>query len=340
MRRIIVTVDTEGHKGKDPIDKLIWGSTEQGRYGIEMIMDIFDEVGAKVLFFVDFAECADYGYDRIKEVCDCIITRGHDIGVHLHPDHMMDPERLFLFEYSSEDQERMITECTELYEKIVGRKPLSFRAGKYSADHRTLDILSELGYKYDFSEFYHQKWCGINPPITVNAPVKYRTLTEFPVTMFQGVHMGVFKREDKIDVEIMEPDEMRYALNQTLKAGFPMAVTLFMHSFTLMDWRGHPDTPVPNETNIERARAAARFIKESPDFEFIGEAELCDIETVSEEKALSSHIKWSNQLKGFCFTYRRAKEIKNFKAQALVWGTRAMVAAVAVLIIIFIINLL
>lgn len=340
MRRIIITVDTEGHKGKDPIDKLIWGSTEQGRYGIEMIMDIFDEVGAKVLFFVDFAECADYGKERIREVTDCILGRGHDIGVHIHPDHMKDPDRLFLYEYSYDEQKEIITECTALYRELVGKQPLSFRAGKYGANYDTLDILCELGYRYDFSEFYGQKWCGIHPPLTVNAPVKYKTLTEFPVSMFRGFHLGKLIREDKIDVEYLAIPELRYALSQTLTVDFPMAITLFLHSFSLVDWRGHPDTPFPSFENIGKARAAAAFVKDSPDFTFIREADLETVPVVSSEEGLESHVNWRNILKGYYYTYRRATRIKNLKAQALVWGTRALVAAVAVLIIIFIINLL
>ena len=95
-QKVIVTIDTEGHDGKDPISKLILGQTEKGRYGIEYIMDILDEFDVKALFFVDFAEAWDYGEEKVRNVVDIIKKRGHHVGVHIHPDHMADNKRLFL----------------------------------------------------------------------------------------------------------------------------------------------------------------------------------------------------------------------------------------------------
>lgn len=84
MQKVIVTIDTEGHKGKDPVDKLIWGNTKDGKYGIERIMEEFETVGVHILFFLDFAEAWDYGEEKIRQVADCILSRGHDIGVHIY----------------------------------------------------------------------------------------------------------------------------------------------------------------------------------------------------------------------------------------------------------------
>lgn len=337
MQHIIVTIDTEGHKGENPVEKLIWGVTEQGRFGIEKIMDIFDEVGAKILFFLDFGASFEYGEEKIKEVVDVILSRGHDIGVHIHPDHIKDPNRLFLFEYTYKEQQEMITECTKLYEKLVGKKPISFRAGKYGANYDTLDILCKLGYKYDFSEFYHQKWCGINPELTVNAPVRYKSIVEFPVSMFESVHLGPIKREDKIDIEIMRADELKYALGQANRYSFSMAITLFLHSFSLLDWRGHPDTPFPNEENIKKTKEIAKYIASSKDFEFIKEADLYKIPVLDIDEGLKSKVKWKNQIKGLLYTYLRARKVKNKKARLLVWTVRisAILLLALILILLF-----
>ena len=55
-------------------------------------MDVCDTYNVKALFFLDFAEAWDYGCDKIKEVVKLILKRGHDIGVHIHPDHMLDKD--------------------------------------------------------------------------------------------------------------------------------------------------------------------------------------------------------------------------------------------------------
>ena len=139
----IFTVDVEGHVGSDPVGHLIYGETADGKLcGIDMLMDTIDRYKMRGLFFVDIAEAWDYGEDKIAGVLKHIEGRGHDVGVHIHPDHMADRKRLFLSEYSKEEQYEIISKCTNFYEKVLGHKPLAFRAGKYGANRETLDILA------------------------------------------------------------------------------------------------------------------------------------------------------------------------------------------------------
>ena len=91
MKKAIFTVDTEGHDGVDPVRYLIFGETKNGeKAGIPLIMDMLDQFNAKGLFFVDFAEAWHYGKEKIIAVVQYIRERGHDVGVHIHPDHMAD----------------------------------------------------------------------------------------------------------------------------------------------------------------------------------------------------------------------------------------------------------
>ncbi len=342
MKPVLVTIDTEGHDGTDPIRHLIFGETESGRYGIEYLMDIFDRAHVKALFFVDFAEAWDYGRDRIEKVVTTILSRGHNVGVHIHPDHMADRERLFLWEYTREEQYDMIRRCTELYTEIVGRPPRSFRAGKYGANRDTLDILCELGYQYDFSEFYHQKWCGIQPPVTVNAVCRYRTITEFPVTMHRSISVGPLVREDKLDIEQMTPGELRYDLQQIAKAEFPMVATLFFHSFSLLQWRRDPDAPVKKEQNIRKLEKAIAAVEDNRDLCFITEDDLAGIPAAEAQLAQNSHIIWPSPLKGFVYTYIKATAIckTNRKARMLVAVVDGMAAILVLLFMLLFVRLL
>lgn len=327
MKPVLVTIDTEGHDGADPIRHLIFGETADGCYGIERIMDEFDKANAKILFFVDFAEAWDYGRDKVEKVVHTILDRGHNVGVHIHPDHMADKNRLFLYEYTREEQYDIIKRCTDLYTEIVGQPPKSFRAGKYGANYDTLDILCELGYQYDFSEFYHQKWCGLHPELTVNAPIKYKSLTEFPVTMHQSVHLGSLVREDKLDIEQMTAGELRYGLTQIIKTPFDMVTTLFFHSFSLLRWRDRPDAPEKNEKSLAKLQSAVKTVAENDDMCFISEAELNGVAVADNEQAMKSVIKWRNQFKGFVYTYIKALKIAKRNKKA-----RGLVAAVAIAI--------
>ena len=321
---VILTVDTEGHRGDDPVGKLILGQTAEGEFGIAKIMDVCDTYNVKALFFLDFAEAWDYGCDKIKEVVKLILKRGHDIGVHIHPDHMLDKDRAFLWQYSEPEQRIMIEKCTQLYKNLVGKSPISFRAGKYSANRTTLDILNDLGYRYDFSQFYHQKWCKIDPPITVNAPCKYKNLTEFPVTMHRSVHlMGIF-REDKIDIEQMLPGELQYAFSQVEIQDFPVTVTLFLHSFSLLDWVNNPSEPKLDPIKLDKFEKAIAFVSGSQSLSFIKEDELDLVPILSEKDALNTEIHWKSLSRGIYYTYQKAKRIsrRNNKAKAVVTAVR------------------
>lgn len=171
-QRVLVSVDTEGPAGCLPVEKMIYGQARDGReYGIMFLMDLFDKNDIRALFFVDIPEIADYGEDKLARVMIDIVKRGHDVGVHVHPDHMADINRRYLWEYSAEEQYEIIARCTDYYEKVLGKRPLSFRAGRYGADNHTLQVLDELGYKYDMSLFYASRYCKIDPPVTWNRVV-------------------------------------------------------------------------------------------------------------------------------------------------------------------------
>lgn len=241
--RAIFTVDVEGHVGSDPIEHLIYGKTSNGQLcGIDMLMDVLDKYKMRGIFFVDIAEAWDYGEERIARVIKHIAERGHDVGVHIHPDHMGDRKRMFLSEYDREEQFEMIKKCTDFYESTLGHKPLAFRAGKYGANRVTLDILAELGYKVDFSEFYGQKWCHINPPVAkVNVQKLANGIIEIPVTSYVSLDVGVYTRHDKLDCG-QTFSEFKALMKKLEKNDTDIAV-MFAHSFSLIDWRRTPNAP-------------------------------------------------------------------------------------------------
>lgn len=318
MKNVIITIDTEGHDGDDPIEHLIWGkTTNNNEYGINRIMDICENFSVKVLFFVDVAEAWDYGKEKIAHVIKHIRNRGHDVGVHIHPDHMADRNRLFLWEYSKEEQREIITKCTNLFIEITGERPIAFRAGKYGANMDTLEILNELEYKFDFSQFYGQKWCGINPPVCFSLPIKYKNIIEIPVTIFKSMQFGNLKRFDKVDV-VMDPIEFRHIMDRIANDKRNIIITLFYHSFSMLNWRENPNEPSLNIKEERKLIDALKYIFESKDFEFVSLSYLINSETVKykEEDLVKDITSTKGFLRSAYFTFKRANSIKKYNKKA------------------------
>lgn len=269
-KQAIFTVDVEGHVGSDPVTSLIYGKTKDGDLcGIDLLMDILDGFKIKGIFFVDIAEAWDYGEASVAGILRHIKERGHTAGVHVHPDHMADPERLFLSEYSREEQYEMIKKCTDFYEKVLGEKPVAFRAGKYGANWDTLDILAKLDYKADFSQFYGQKWCHINPPCAYTRISKLENgLLEIPVTSFKSFENRWYKRFDKIDCE-MDNREFRYVVSQMINKTEYDPIVLFAHSFSMLNWRRKPNNPVFDRKKYNRIKESVQYIYESKNIDFV-----------------------------------------------------------------------
>lgn len=270
--RTIITVDVEAHRGSDPVSSFIWGKTANGEeYGLKKMCDIFSEYGYKAIFFVDFAECFDYGEKKIKEVVDYLKTTPHHIGVHIHPDHMADRKRQFLFQYTYDEQYNIIKKCTDLFFKFVGEAPLAFRAGKYSANRDTLSILSKLGYEYDFSEFYGNPWCGIKPPVCILYPTIIESgLKEIPVTVFTSVKLlSIYQRIDKIDLTMhtTEFSKVMSSLKDKNYSDADIIISLFFHSFSLLKNRGNPEALLQDleaELRLRRALNISYKMKCTP----------------------------------------------------------------------------
>lgn len=320
MNNIIVTVDTESHVGSNPVEHLIWGKTStKEEYGINRIMDICDSFSAKTLFFVDVAEAWDYGKDKIADVIRHIRKRGHDVGVHIHPDHMADRNKLFLWEYSKGEQREIITKCTDLYAEITGELPGAFRAGKYGANRDTLDILDELGYKFDFSQFYGQKWCGINPPVCTTLPNKYKNIIEMPVTIFKSMKFRKFKRYDKVDA-VMDSAEFRHIMDRIAADKRDIVVSLFYHSFSMLDWKDNPDEPSFNPREERKFINTLKYVSQSGNFRFISLSyleESCEsIKFGEKEDSVEDIISTKGLLRSAYFTFKRAYRIRKYNKKA------------------------
>lgn len=334
MNYAVITIDTEAWHGDSPIDRLIWGKNRDGEHGLTYLIDLFEKHGVKAIFFLDFAECWDYGEDKLQEVADYIIKRGHTIGVHIHPAHMADSNKDFLWQYSLSEQENIISRVTAKYRDIVGSDPKYFRVGKYAANNQTLNIIAEHGYKYDFSEFYGNKCCQIDPPITADHSFNYGPFWEFPVTAFCALKTFGFQKFDKIDMEMSTPI-FRYVLKKFAKQNDKQVVSLFGHSFSFV---GNRYSENMNELYFDES-IAAKFenclsaVEAIPNLSLISPEEL---EKVVKDGELNGNmpnsfpsVQIKNPLVCVYYFYATAWRIKSFNknARLLLTGTAIFVIA-------------
>lgn len=113
------------------------------RYGPEIavprIVDLCKDLGIKQTFFVP-GWCAE----QFPKAVECMVEGGHEVAMHG-----------YLHEYPNmmtREQEAFWThKATEAITKVVGKKPVGYRAPWYRYSKYTTDILGQEGYLWDTS---------------------------------------------------------------------------------------------------------------------------------------------------------------------------------------------
>jgi peptidoglycan/xylan/chitin deacetylase (PgdA/CDA1 family) len=131
---------------------------------IDRILDLLDKHEIKTTFFTP-----GWTVDNFTSSCEEIVARGHEMGAHgyLHEK---------LGEISWESERGVFKKSLDSFDKI-GVKPEGFRAPSWLISDRTIDLIQELGFKYD-SNFmdsdmpYMLKWRGKDTGL-VELPVEW-----------------------------------------------------------------------------------------------------------------------------------------------------------------------
>lgn len=121
------------------------------------LMPLLERHGARPTFFVS-SEVLEDG--RSVEALGSLGERA-ELASHLHAD-VIAPERRvfdldgsmlddFQTDYDPATEREKLRTLTDLFTRTMGRRPVSFRAGRWAARSQTLDALEELGYRVDSS---------------------------------------------------------------------------------------------------------------------------------------------------------------------------------------------
>lgn len=227
----VVTIDTEQDVNAKYINK---GTYANIKYGLPKIIKIFKKYNCKGTFLVTpdaILENTNF-FNEIKD--------GHEIGCHVHPEFFINNNinnirhKEYLCNLPCEVQKEMITKSTKIIEKIIGKKPTSFRAGRFGISGETIDILIKEGYLVDTSCTPFINWnndggpnwstCSKNTPFFIN-----NLLLEVPITILNFYGIKYWLRPSVSDIIIMK--EMIDLLNNSEFS----VVNLMFHSMESID---------------------------------------------------------------------------------------------------------
>ena len=247
---VMFTIDTECgvHRMRHPdpsraVDELIFGDFGHGeQLGIGLQMDLLEHFGHRGCFFVDILLEHQFGQRALERVLEAILSRGHEVELHVHPHHLgfsRDPNLQDLARtletYDSERFRRVMELSVELFEHRVGRRPLAYRSGGYYVNDGFLSVVSEHGIAIDSSVHVYSRARVAEWMRTRTQPFRLGELLELPPSWF-------------LRTDETPPGPRQYAPNPTAGDPFtfavgepdpaePMLATYVSHSFQLLQFR-------------------------------------------------------------------------------------------------------
>jgi hypothetical protein len=151
---LLVTIDTEEEFDWDaPVNPA--SRSVDHTVHLPRLQDLFDEVGVRATYVVDYPIAST---PKSIEVFREFLARGTcEIGAHLHPwvnppeEEEICPRNSFMSNLPLDLQQRKLKALTDTIEASFGRRPTTFKAGRYGIDFRLIPYMAELGYRVDTS---------------------------------------------------------------------------------------------------------------------------------------------------------------------------------------------
>lgn len=241
------TVDVEDYYQVEAfagvVDRSTWSSLpSRVEHNTEILLDLLDECeGTKGTFFV--LGCVA---QRHPALVRRIAERGHEIASHGMSHRLVYRQTPDVFRQETRDSKALLEDLCQ--QPVIG-----YRAATYSITRKSmwaLDILSELGFRYDSSIFpiWHDKY-GIPDarlePGRIETPSGAR-LVEFPISVAE---VGRFRLPVAGGgyFRLLPYGVTRWGLERVNRAGRPFV-------FYLHPWEIDPEQP-----RVRRAPALSRF---------------------------------------------------------------------------------
>jgi hypothetical protein len=286
--RVYITVDVEAAEERiirghavppQGYDVRVWCRfRNQGvDLGIGLLMRELEAHGLRGTFFVETLGARFFGLERLKEACEAMHGRGHDVQLHTHPiqrnaafrSKRDEPVPDDIAAYDVATQASLLREGLDILVAcgVPREEAIAFRAGNFGANNDTWAAMKQTGLvlSSNYNPCYFGKNCQMRhgearPGLFVAMPGVW----ELPITNFDEGG-GAFKH---VQITAISSEETRDVLWQARALGIE-EVCIVTHSFELC----HIDDVVQrtgrvNTVNLRRMRSLCRFLAEnSADFE-------------------------------------------------------------------------
>jgi len=246
-----------------------------------LIASKLEKYGIKGTFFVSPYYPPHLEQETLSNL-KSLVSRGHDLQLHTHTE-IFDLSRPLLNRYGKEEKRRILSTGIDNLVKAGAPRPIAHRAGGFSVDGETLQLLPELGIHIDSSVFPLWSECKVClPESDINRFVKVGDVYELPVTLIKMVPWVGYAGMTALSLDSTIWEQQQSALNQAAHKGLPVA-TIFFHYHTLFKctWSGVPYQPFevtgPNEANITALENVLKMLSSDTRFKVVTVRDLWDI---------------------------------------------------------------
>lgn len=230
---LVITIDTEQDVDKKYTNTGTYHSIE---VGIPKLLEIFDNYNCKATWLVTPDVAVGY-----PEILKKLSNDKHEIGCHVHPEYFTESSiahirhKAYLCNMPVDTQRNIIRRATNIIEKSIGKRPRSFRAGRYGINNRTLDVLKSEGYLVDTSVSPNINWSRDGGPnwskFCSTQPYFQDALLEVPITIIKVIGLNYWIRPSVSTVPTMK------TMVENLKSQQrgPIVLNMMFHSMESID---------------------------------------------------------------------------------------------------------
>lgn len=289
-RYALVTVDVEAQPARakeEHVRRLIWGEHPNGRAGVREMCAAADDVGAKLVNFVDACGVYMHG-EPFAEAVRWMVDQGHDVQLHTHSEflpnsfwieHGFATRPTLLNQYDEAKAAFTLRYFSEYLGGITGERIRAFRAGSFRWNTGTLKAQGELGIPLSFNNTMRGLVDGVCPHAEpVQHPYQWSNgVIEVPITERRFPARG-----DKVwwgrlafpSTNRHRDPPWRVLWPYTLGRNLEVLVIL-LHSWSLLYWDENGHATYRDDKRLEDFRKLMR--KLAKDYDIITTADFLDL---------------------------------------------------------------